>query len=163
MKVCNAEIIKIIKDLEEKKQDNLALELRTSVVRYQTSEDRIKTDYDFTATRNKIAELNSEIRRLKHLLNISNATVIIEEFEMTIGECLVYMAQLNNEKAVLDRMSNMDPKTRYSTGAIGGGIEYAELEYDIGECKAKFNEVKETVRKLQLAIDRINLTNMIEI
>jgi hypothetical protein len=121
----------------------------------------IDTGYDFEKTRTAVESLNKEIMKLKHALNVSNSTTIVDEFGLTIGECLVYMAQLNNEKNVLERLSRNRSKSR--TTLYNGTVEYTVTNYDVEVCKDKLNAVKETVRKLQLAIDRVNLNNMIEI
>ena len=161
MKLCNAEVIKKIKDLEEQKQEILSDEQKNCTVTYQTETDMIDTGYDFDKTRKAVENLNKEIMKLKHALNISNSTVIVEEFGLTIGECLIYMAQLNNEKGVLERLSRILSKSRVTL--YNGVVEYTVTNYDVETCKSKLNIIKETVRRLQLAIDRVNLNNMIEI
>ena len=161
MKLCNAEIMKKIKLLDQKKEDILSEEIRTYDVTYQSAADKIDYGYSFTATREKIRDIDSEIRKLKHLLNCSNATTIVEGFDLTLGECLVYMSQLNNEKDRLEWLAKKEPKERRST--INGVIEYTELNYDKAECKKAVDTVLETIARLQVAIDRTNLTNMIEI
>jgi len=161
MKLCNAEVIKKIKDLEEQKQDILSDEQKNCTTTYQTETDMIDTGYDFGKTRKGIDNLNKEIMKLKHALNVSNSTVIVEEFGLTIGECLVYMAQLNNEKSVLERLSRNRNKSRVTL--YNGIVEYTVTNYDVEICKSELNAIKETVRKLQLAIDRVNLNNLIEI
>ena len=80
MKLCNAEVIKKIKDLEEQKQEILSDEQKNCTTTYQTETDMIDTGYDFGQTRKVIENLNKEIMRLKHALNVSNSTVIVEEF-----------------------------------------------------------------------------------
>ena len=160
MKLCNAEIIKRIKELEERKQEVLIGESKNCTSTYQIDADKINTDYDFDATRKTIEELNTEIMKLKHALNVSNSTVLVGEFDLTIGECLVYMAQLNKEKEVLERMSRNLSKSRRTT--FHGTVEYTVTNYDVELCKTKLDDVKALLRKLQLAIDRVNLNNMIE-
>ena len=161
LKLCNAEVIKKIKDLEEQKHEILSDEQKNCTTTYQTETDMIDTGYDFGQTRKVIENLNKEIMRLKYALNVSNSTVIVEEFGLTIGECLVYMAQLNNEKSVLERLSRNRSKSR--TTLYNGTVEYTVTNYDVEVCKSEANAVKETIRKLQLAIDRVNLNNLIEI
>ena len=161
MKLCNAEVIKKIKDLEEQKQEILLNEQKNCTTTYQTETDMIDTGYDFDKTRTAVENLNKKIMRLKHTLNVSNSTVIVEEFGLTIGECLVCMAQLNNEKIVLERLSRNQSKSR--TTLYNGTVEYTDTNYNVEVCKDKLNGIKETIRKLQLAIDRVNLNNMIEI
>jgi len=161
MKLCNAEVIKKIKDLEEQKIIILSDEQKNCTTTYQTETDMIDTGYDFGKTRTAVENLNKEIMKLKHKLNISNSTVIVEEFGLTIGECLVYMAQLNNEKGVLERLGQIRSKSRATL--YNGIVEYTVTNYDVEICKTELNKIKETVRKLQLAIDRVNLNNMIKI
>ena len=161
MLLCNAEIIKKIKELDERKQQVLLEERDNCMTTYQTETDKIDTGYDFAVTRTQIKEIDSEIMRLKHLLNTANATVKVEEFDLTIGECLVHMAQLNNEKLILERMARATAKTRRTV--YNGAVEYTVTNYDIGVCKQYLEEIKAKVMKLQLAVDRINLSNMIEV
>ena len=161
MKLCNAELMKKVKLLEQAKNDVLAEERRIHQVTYQTEKDKFDNGYNFAATRKKVDDIDAEIRKYKRLLNHSNATTMVEEFDMTLGECLVYMAQLNRQVYTLDELSKKEPMTRRST--VNGVIEYTALNYDKAECQAKLQWVQETISKLQVAIDRTNLTNMIEI
>ncbi|MCL2285229.1 MAG: hypothetical protein FWC32_02570 [Firmicutes bacterium] len=161
MKLCNAEIMKKVKLLEQNKSDTLAEERRINQVTYQTESDKIDFGYSFAETRKKVEGIDSEIRKLKRLLNYSNATTVVEEFDMTLGECLVYMAQLNNELGILEPLARKEPLTRSST--YNGVIEYTVLNYDKAECQARLQWIKDTLSGLQIAIDRTNLTNMIDI
>ena len=161
MQMCNAEIIKKVKLLEQNKSDILMEELRSHQVTYQNEKDRFDYGYSFAETRDKINTLDAEIRKLKRLLNLSNATTVVPEFSMTLGECLVYLAQLNREMstvATLARKQDKTTDTRY-----GGVVEYTVLNYDKAECQAKLEWLKDTIAQLQITIDRTNLTNMIEI
>ena len=161
MKLCNSEIMKKVKLLEQTKSDILAEERRINQVTYQTEKDKFDYGYSFSETRQKIDAIDADIRKYKRLLNISNATTIVDDFDMTLGECLVYMAQLNRQVYTLEELSKKESITRRST--INGVIEYTALNYDKAECQARLQWVLETITKLQVAIDRTNLTNMIEV
>ena len=161
MQMCNAEILKKIKLLEQTKSDALSKESRTHQVSYQDEKDRFDYGYSFSQTRETVSNLDTEIRKLKHLLNISNATTVVPEFSMTLGECLVYLAQLNKELGIVSRMAKKEATT--SSTVYGGKVEYTALNYDKEECQAKVDWLHNTVAKLQIAIDRTNLTNMIEV
>ncbi|MDR2166781.1 MAG: hypothetical protein LBE35_02885 [Clostridiales bacterium] len=161
MKLCNAELMKKVKLLEQAKNDILAEERRIHQVTYQTEKDKFDNGYNFADTRKRIDDIEAEVRKYKRLLNYSNATTVVEEFNMTLGECLVYMAQLNRQVYTLDELARKEPMTRRST--VNGVIEYTALNYDKAECQAKLQWVLETISKLQVAIDRTNLTNMIEV
>jgi len=160
MKMCNAEILKKIKMLEQSKSDILGEEARIHQVSYQEEKDRYDYGYSFSKTRKTVSSLDDEIRKLKHLLNISNATTVVTEFSMTLGECLVYLAQLNRELAIVSRMAKKEPTTTNTT--YGGKVEYTSLNYDKEECQVKLEWLQNTIAQLQIAIDRTNLTNMIE-
>jgi len=161
MKMCNAEIMKKVKLLEQSKNDILMQEERIHQVTYQDEKDRFDYGYSFLQTREKVGQINAEVRKLKRLLNYSNATTKVPEFEMTLGECLVYLAQLNREMAVVSHMAEKVPTTTRST--YGGAVEYTVLNYEKGECQTRLNEIHNKIAKLQLAIDRTNLTNIIEV
>ena len=70
---------------------------------------------------------------------------------MTIGDCLIYLAQL----------ANKEPKTR--TLQYQKQVEFSEALYDISKAKADYETTQALIVKLQMAIDRINLTNLIEV
>ena len=161
MKMCNSEIMKKIKLLEQRKQEVLQEESRTHQVTYQHEKDRFDYGYSFASVRHTIRDLDAEIRKLKGLLNLSNATTTVPEFSMSLGECIVYLAQLNRELSVVSAMARKEAKTTHST--YGGVVEYTVLNYDKGECQAQLEWLKETIMQLQVAIDRTNLTNMIEV
>ena len=153
--------MKKIKLLEQNKNDVLSKETRTHQVSYQEEKDRYDYGYSFSQTREAVGNLDSEIRKLKHLLNISNATTIVPEFSITLGECLVYLAQLNKELAIVSRMAKKESTTTSTT--YGGKVEYTALNYDKEECQAKADWIQNTIAQLQIAIDRTNLTNMIDV
>lgn len=161
MKLCNSEIIKKINDLDEQKNRILSEESRNCTSKYQKESDLIDLGYNFAATRKAIEEINREVVKLKHLLHLTNATVVVPEFDMTIGECLIYMAQLERERRCIEEMALKPAKSRITS--YGGVVEFEITNYNIDECKQKLTETIETIRKLQVAIDRVNLTHMIEV
>jgi len=119
--MCNAEIMKKVKLLEQSKHDLLMEEARVHQVTYQNEKDRFDFGYSFSKTRERVSAYDDEIRKLKRLLNLSNATTQVPEFSMTLGECLVYLAQLNRELAIVGNMAKKEAKTTRST--YGGAVE----------------------------------------
>ena len=160
MKLCLKEIMKRIALLEQQKDEVSSNERIRNSTTYATGEEKIPVDYSFSDTRKMIAELDEAIRFLKHKLHYANATVEVAEFGMTLGECIIYMAQLNNEKYNIERMSGREQKTRRTV--VGGVVEWTELNYDLTECAEALKKITETIMQLQLAIDRINLTYEID-
>ena len=160
-KKCIKELIKEIKNLEDLKASVLNFENGNCMSTYQDEKDKIKVDYSFAGTRAEIQEINNQIRKYKHHINYANVTVIVPEIGMTIDGCLIDMAQLNNEIMILDARSKYQAKTRRSV--YSGAVEFTELNYNLDECKLRLKEYKERVQALQIAIDRINLSFLIEV
>ena len=161
MKVCNSEAMKYIKELERQKDILLYTENNRSTISYKEDEVKQASKYDYETTRKGIEELNEKIRKIKHLLSVANTTTIVDGFNMTIGEALVYLAQLNSEYEQVSRLAARDKVSRRITA--NGVLEYTECVYDPETAEAKQKEIYATIAKLQVAIDRANLTHFIEI
>lgn len=162
MKKCNTELMKEIKILEEKKEDIIKLENEESQITYLEGEKKIDSRYSYQNVRKEIDDIDSNIRRYKSLLAISNATTIVPEFDMTIGECLIYLSSLNAKKSLLQTYASRKQVSRISS-AYNSKVEYTELLYDVKEVKLEVMELQRLIAKLQMAIDRTNLTNLIEV
>ena len=162
MKLCLKEAIKRIALLEKQKSEILLEEDQNCTITYGGDEDRPYTNYySFDDTRKAIKEVDADIRSMRHKLHHANATVQVQELGMTIGECIIYMAQLNIEKATLEHMARKEPKTRRTV--YGGAVEWTETNYGREECRESLRVVTEDIVKLQMAIDRANLTHEIEV
>lgn len=162
MKVRNSEAIKIIKGLETELEDLRRKEVLNSTYSYKEGETKIMPDYDYEETRKKIKELNARIRKIKHALAVSNSTSYLCNFnEMTIGEGLVYLAQLNKEYSELSTLASRNKITRRITP--NGVLEYTECNYDPEKVKQAQKELYELITALQIDIDRTNLEVFIEI
>ena len=158
---CNTEIMKDLKKIEEEKNTILKNEMEQSVIKYVSSEDRIIPDYNYEQTRKDLDNLYKKEIYLRGLLQKANSTVIVPEFNMTIGDCLVYLAQLAEKSRILKSLANRQAKTR--TLQYQKQVEYSEALYDIETAKKDYDAVQAEIVKLQMAIDRINLTNLIEV
>lgn len=162
MKKCNTELMKEIKILEEKKNDILTLEEEECKITYLEGEKKMDSNYSYDAVRKEIDEIDNEIRKYKSFLAVSNATTIVPEFNMTIGECLIYLASLNSKKNLLSSFASKKQITRISS-TYNTKVEYTELLYDVNKVKKELEDLQRLIAKLQMAIDRTNLTNLIEI
>lgn len=162
MKKCNTELMKEIKILEEKKNDILTLEEEECKITYLEGEKKMDSNYSYDAVRKEIDEIDNEIRKYKSFLAVSNATTIVPEFNMTIGECLIYLASLNSKKSLLSSFAFKKQITRISS-TYNTKVEYTELLYDVDKVKKELEDLQRLIAKLQMAIDRTNLTNLIEI
>ena len=162
MKKCNTELMKEIKILEEKKNDILTLEQEECKITYLDGEKKMSSLYSYDTVRKEVDEIDREIRRYKSPLAYSNATTKVEEFDMTIGECLIYLASLNSKKTYLTSFASKKQKSRISS-TYNNKVEYTELLYDVNKVKQELEDLQRLIAKLQMAIDRTNLTNLIEI
>ncbi len=161
MKVCNSEAMKLIKDLEEKKQLLISNEDKRSRISYKEGEEKVINRYDYDQTRKEVAKIDERIRKIKHALAKCNCTAVIDGFGITIGEALVYLAQLNTEYGQLDELSNYNKLSRRITA--NGVLEYTECLYDPEKVAEDMDVLHTKIGKLQVAIDRANLNNYVEI
>lgn len=161
MKVCNSEAMKEVKTLEERKRNLIYAEENRSRISYREGEEKIHTSYDYNAVRKEIAEIDGRIRKIKHALALSNCTALVEAFDMTIGEALVYLAQLNAEYGRLDGLSGYAKLDRRLTA--NGVLEYTECLYDPDRARSDAEALHRKICALQVAIDRANLTNCVDI
>jgi len=163
MKKCNAELMKDLKDLQSEIKKLLDGEVEESVVTYSSKEKKIENGYSYSLTRTKLSNMQKEERRIKSLLAKSNATTKVGGFDMTLAEALVYLAELNTNKAHLEKLSNRVAISRVEPQNYGSNlVQYRETRYKVEEAKADLKKVKKEIAELQMAIDRTNLTNMIE-
>ena len=161
MKMCNSEAMKAIKELEEKKRNVIYNEDYRSRISYKEGEEKVMTKYNYAETRKAIAEIDERIRKIKHALAVCNCTAVVDDFGITIGEALVYLAQLNAEYDQLDDLSEKDKLSRRITA--NGVLEYTECLYDPEEATKDCEPLHSKICKLQVAIDRANLTNYIDV
>ena len=161
MKMCNSEAMKAVKELEEKKKNVIYTEDYRSRISYKEGEEKVLTKYDYAQTRAEIAEIDGHIRKIKHALAVCNCTAVVDDFGITIGEALVYLAQLNVEYRQLNSLKDYPRLARRITA--NGVLEYTECLYDPEEVVKDLEALHAKIGKLQVAIDRANLTNYIEV
>lgn len=161
MKMCNTEAMKKIKELETQKKMLVDNEDRYCQVSYKEGENKIAGDYDYDDTRMKIDALDDEMRAIRCALSKANCTVIVDGFDVTIGEALVMLAQKQNKKAQLESLTENKQITRNVT--YNGVVEYTECVYDVKRVKEDLQVLRAEISALQMAIDRANLTNYITV
>lgn len=161
MKMCNSEAMKAVKELEEKRKNIIYVENTQSRVSYKEGEEMLITEYDYLTTRSALAEIDGKIRKIKHALAVCNCTAVVDDFGITIGEALVYLAQLNAEYRQINALGANCKLSRRITA--NGVLEYTECLYDPDEATREAEALHSKICKLQVAIDRANLTNYIEV
>ena len=123
----------------------------------QEDPESIRPAYDFAATQRELAEVEEQIRRLKHSLNVFNATYVLPDFGMTIDQMLIYIPQLTARKRRLDQLRSRLPKEREQpVGRSGNLIEYSYANYDIAAAEADYLTASEELARAQNALDAAN-------
>ena len=161
MKVCHTQAMKMIKEYEEQKRVLLMKEDNYSQVSYKEGEKKIASDYNYKTVRESVKKLDDEVRKIRTALANANCKVMVDDFQITIGEALVLLAQMQSERQHLESMANNVQLTRRLTQ--NGVIEYTECLYDVSKIKQDVSELRQKINKLQIAIDRANLINYIEL
>lgn len=114
MNYTSAQANKLLKKLNDEYTALLDKETRSRDFRAAMGEDveSVRPVYDYAETQIRLAELEAKIRKLKHAINIFNATQTVDSFDMTIDELLVYIPQLTKRKSKLLEMKSRLPKER---------------------------------------------------
>ena len=161
MKMCHSEVIKYIKELESKKNVLLRQEEKDCRYTYQDESAKIVPDYSYKKTRKAVDELDARIRKLRHLLAVANCTVVVDEFDVTLGEALVMLAQYQNKCDLLEDMSSRQQISQHSS--YSGKMEITCCNYDVATALKDYEARRLVISRLQVAIDRANLTNYVEV
>ena len=124
-----------------------------------------KPQHDYTDTQKKLAELEQRIRKVKHAINMFNATHVIPDFNMTIDEMLVYIPQLTQRKNKLADMKARLPKQRVEEqyGRQSNIIDYSYANYDLTAVEADYEKVSDELSRAQLALDAVNQRDTFEL
>ncbi|MBR4027228.1 MAG: hypothetical protein IKJ01_06675 [Lachnospiraceae bacterium] len=166
--VTSAYANKLIKQLEEDKSFWLQKEEESQVYNVSMGEEPLIPEYDYLKVANTIAEIDEKICKIKHAINLHNATstVTVGDEEMTIDTILVKMAQMNRRKKILDCMRKRQEKTRLNTDMFGGRNttpEYQYINYDLELVKQEYEKVSEFIMNMQMALDVFNQIHTFEI
>ena len=167
MKYTSSEANKILKKLNSDYRTLTMLETAGMTYLAATGEDpeSVRPDYDYEDTKAKLDELTERIRKVKHAINVFNATTQVPGTGMTIDELLVVMPILSERVRVLDGMRSTLPKVRERTYGSGTNstIDYRYTNYDIEKAAADYTEAADRLARLQTALDLLNNTEKFEI
>ena len=148
MKICLTEAMKLIKELDEQKTQLIKKEYENCTVSYKEGEAKIDNGYSYETTRADLKELDRKIRELKTLLAQANTKILIDKFSITIGEALVYLAQLQTEK---DQLENLRAHNQISRRITPNGVlEYTECQYDVKKVEEDILKVRTTINEVQI-------------
>ncbi|MBO4289208.1 MAG: hypothetical protein J5865_03800 [Lachnospiraceae bacterium] len=167
MKVTSAEAGKLVKKLEEKISALQALEEKSSVFRVASGEDEelLRPVYDFLESQKKLEGLQADLRTVKHAINVFNTTHTLPGFDgMTVDQALIALPQLSAQKVKLSRFAERLPRERVmGYGAQSNIIDYTIANYKIEDAAAEYDMVSDRLSKLQLALDKVNHSEKMEI
>ncbi len=167
MKYTSAQANKLLKKLNADYQNLLSTERQSCTFLAATGEDieTVRPEYDYAKTQKQIAEVCAKIRKIKHAVNVFNSTTVVEGFDMTVDELLVYMPQLTERVNRLDSMRNAMPKLRERTYGTGTNatIDYRYTNYDREAAERDYEESFALLSKAQNALDLVNNTKTMEI
>lgn len=167
-KMTSAYANKLIKKLNEDKEYWRAKENEGYLYVAALDEEPVIPEYDFEAVSAKIAEIDEKVCKIKHAINLSNATNVIKvgDTELTIDAVLVKMSQYNNRKSMLDLMRKQSPKTRINSGGFNTKKtvpEYQYINYDLATVAAEYERIDAEISQMQLALDKYNQTFEFEV
>ena len=159
----SAQANKLLKSLREERDALLIAEEKTCVFSAAMCEDieELRPAYDYAGTQEKLRDLETKIRSLKHSLNLFNAETIVPETGMTIDQVLIYIPQLTERRKKLLSMKQRLPKERVRAGRYGRMseiIDYEIVNYDLDAATRDCLAVSEELSAVQTALDTVNNT-----
>lgn len=163
----SAEAAKLLKGIEEEIKELRSDEDRVATFNAAVDEDpeNVRPEYSYKKTQEKLNALAERVRKVKHAINVFNATTVIPEFDITIDEMLILIPQLTAKKKKLSAMAARLPKERASSGRFSEPkfIDYTYANYDVKQAKEDLKRAAAELSKAQLALDLVNSTVKFEI
>lgn len=165
MLVTSKEANKLLQQLEYEHSHLLAREMESKSFLSAVGEDleSCRPEYDYESTQTKLVELENKIIKLKHQINKFNTETMVDGFNKTIDEMLVYIPMLTGRKSKLNIMKNAMPKARESVNLRSSIIDYRYANYDIKKASEDYDAVVNELANAHIALDTVNLTKKFEI
>lgn len=160
-KITSAFANKLIRKLNEDKEYFQAKEQEGYLYVAALDEEPVIPDYDYATVAAEIEEIDEKIVRIKHAVNVSNATnrLQVGNKELTVDMILIKMSQLNKRKLILDQMRKHQPKVRINSGLYSSKKttpEYQYINYDLDLIKSEFERIDQEITQMQIALDHYN-------
>ena len=169
LKMTSAYASKLLKKLTDER--NYLANIENDRNTYFADEDTepIIPDHDYHETKQKISDLNEKIMKIRHAVNLSNTTTVLQigDKELTVDSVLIRMPQLQAVKDRLDEMrKNQQKELSRGKRWRHRPDETAEIKYanyNIEDAKADYDKVSGEIMMMQLALDRHNQTDEFEV
>ena len=111
----------------------------------------------------KFDEIDRKVRKIKHALNVFNSTTVIDGFDMTIDEMLVFLPQATDRLRKLAVMLSTPAKSRAENTGRTAIIEYEYLNYDLAKAQKDYDDLMDMKNRALTALDVVNNTVPFEI
>ncbi|MBO4327752.1 MAG: hypothetical protein J5950_10815 [Clostridia bacterium] len=164
MKYTSSEAAKLLRKLNEE-HDTLEMTESTAgtfIVAAGEDVESLRPEYDYERTQEELRAIEEKIVKIKHALNVFNASNKLPGYDITVDQALVIMPQLTRRRNRLDTMRRRLPKTR-ETMRSGNIIDYCLTNYDPKQAQKDFEKASEELAALQTALDLFNTTVSFEI
>lgn len=165
MKLTSAEANKMIRALKD--QHRLLALQEDNVLSFiaATTEnvDEVRPPYSYEETAVKYDEIERKIRTIKHALNVFNATTVVDGFDMTIDEMLVFLPQTSERLRKLEDMLAKPEKSRAMNTGRTSIIEYEYLNYDLQKVQEDYDALMDLKSRALTALDVVNNTVPFEV
>jgi len=165
MRFTSAEANKYLKELTDEKAMLLVDERQNSTFIAATIEnvEDVRPMFSLEESQEKIQLINEKIRKLKHAINLFNVQTVVDGFDITIDEMLVYLPQLSQRVEELSRLSRLPAKERLNDRTSINLIEYKYANYDVKRARQLSSELVSLQHRAQTALDLINNTVTFEV
>ena len=101
--------------------------------------------------------------KIKHALNVFNATTKVDGFDMTIDEMLVFLPQATDRLRKLSGMLAKPEKSRAENTGRTNIIEYEYLNYDLEKVRQDYDALMDRKSRALSALDVLNNTVQFEV
>ena len=101
--------------------------------------------------------------RIRSALAKFNSITKIEGLDLTVAEALVRISQLQKEIKILTVLANKTEYTETSVGGYGSNKTVTnKINYDQSKAIADLKKLQQELSRIQIAVDKTNLTTPIE-
>lgn len=147
--------LKHIKYLEDEKNMILEKERNNSTTIVVDGKEVETEEYNFIQTRELVNEIDKRVLKMKHELNIFNATTMIAPLMITIDTALIMLAQKNKELEIVKQMRSR-AKESYENNYTKSYIR--KINYSLQEVSEYHKTLMKEIHELQMKIDEANMS-----
>lgn len=134
---------------------------RSSAPINEKNEYKYETGYSYENNRREIERIHEEELKIKSALAKFNAVTKVDGLDMTISEALVKIAQLKEDIKVLMPLANRAEVFRKNDDFRSSAETY-KITYNQAKVRDDLRKLQKELTTIQMAVDRINLTALVE-